>query len=55
MTIVVVPMTGMNNYYFSVPIIILIEDLTFYDFIDRYRNVLQKKCQQFFPIYSKVI
>jgi len=43
-------MTGMNNYYFSVPSIILIENLTFYVFIDRYRNVLQKICQQFFLI-----
>jgi hypothetical protein len=54
-TIVVLPMTGWNNYYFSVPSIIFIVDLTFLRFYRQVQKCLTEKCQQFFFIYSNVI
>ena len=48
-------MTGLNNYYFSVPSIMLIEDLTFYVFVDRYRNALQKNSNSFSLFIQKLL
>jgi len=54
MTIVFVPMTGLNNYYFSVPSIILIEDLPFICFYRQIQKCFAGKCQ-FLLIYSKLL